>query len=193
MECPENDLEGNVLVDESNALCDEPPLSINDNEIEHISEPTECTNAQSNERKLIPFSGDSGSSFNIDFKTTSFNKEGIKSKKALNISEVLGEVTPLICQYSRMKTSIKLKNVKEDRLKETMNNCKIMFAQLQQKVLKEVGELELKSENWERSFLVNNDMSLPTVNDMEENPYAVGIFRRLKLGNILLKHWNIAF
>ena len=92
-----------------------------------------------------------------------------------------------------MKTSIKLKKVKEDRLKETMNNCKIMFAQLQQKVLKEVGELELKSENWERSFLVNNDMSLPTVNDREEDPYAVGIFRRLKLGNILLKHWNIAF
>ena len=167
-----NDLENfifNVVVDESNALCDEPPLSISDNEIEHISEPTE-SNAQSNERKLIPFSGDSGSSFNIDFKTTSFNKEGIKSKEALNISEVLGEVTPLICQYSRMKTSIKLKKVKEDRLKETMNNCKIMFAQLQQKVLKEVGELELKSENWERSFLVKNDMSLPTVNDREEDP-----------------------
>ena len=68
-----------------------------------------------------------------------------------------------------------------------------MLAQLQQKVLKEVGELELMSENWERSFLVNNDMSLPTVNDRKEDPYAVSIFRRLKLGSILLKHWNIAF
>ena len=50
-----------------------------------------------------------------------------------------------------MKTSIKLKK-KGDRLKGTMNNCNVMLAQLQQKVLKNVGEFELMSENWERSF-----------------------------------------
>ena len=100
---------------------------------------------------------------NIEFKATSFNK-GIKSKEALNISEVLGEATPLICQYSRLKSSIKLKEIKGDRLKETTNNCKSMLAQLQQKVLKEVGELELMTGIWKMSFLVNNDMSLPTVN-----------------------------
>ena len=190
-----NDLENftfNVVVDESNALCEEPPLSIRDNEIEHTSEPTEC-NAQSNERKLIPSCGDSGSSFNIDFKATSFDKDAIKSKVALNISVVLGEVIPLVRQYSCMKTSIKLKEVKGNRLKETMNNCQDMLAKLQQKVLEEVGKLELKSENWERSFLVNNDMSLPTVNDRKEDPYAADIFRRLKIGKILLKHWTIAF
>ena len=49
------------------------------------------------------------------------------------------------------------------------------------------------SENWERSFLVNNDMSLPTVNDRKEDLYAADIFRRLVLGKILLKYWNIAF
>ena len=85
----------NVVVDEPNALCEETPISIGDNEIEHTSEPTEC-NAQNNERKLIPSCNDSGSSFNTDFKVTSFNKEVIKSKEALNFSEVLGEVTPLV-------------------------------------------------------------------------------------------------
>ena len=138
---------------------------------------------------MIPSYSDSGSSFNIDFKVTSFNKEAIKSKEALNISEVLGEVTPLVFQYSRMKTSIKPKKIKGDRLKETMSNCNVMLAQLHQKV----GELELMSENWEWSFLVNNDMSLPTVNDRKEDLYVADIFRRLMLGKILLKYWNIAF
>ena len=79
MECTEdglkeecNDLENftfNVVVDEPNALCEEPPISIGDNEIEHTSESTEC-NAQNNERKLIPSCSDSGSSF----KVTSFNR-----------------------------------------------------------------------------------------------------------------------
>ena len=112
-----NDLENftfNVVVDEPNALCEDPPppppISIGDNEIE----PTEC-NAQNNERKLSPSCTDSGCTFNIDFKVTSFNKEAKKSKKALNISEVLGEVTPRVFQYSRMKTSIKLKKIKGDR------------------------------------------------------------------------------
>ena len=118
------------MVDEPNALCEEAPISIGDDEIEHTSGTTEC-NAQNNERKLIPSHSDSGSSFNIDFKVTSFNKEAIKSKEALNISEVFDEFTPLVFQYSRMKTSIKLKKMNGDRLKETMNNCNVMLAQLQ--------------------------------------------------------------
>ena len=92
-----------------------------------------------------------------------------------------------------MKTSIKLKKIKGDRLKEIMSNYNVMLAQLQQKVIKKVGELELMSGNWERSFLVNNDMSLPTVNDRKEDLYASDIFRRFMLGKILLKYWNIAF
>ena len=92
-----------------------------------------------------------------------------------------------------MKTSIKLKKINGDRLKETMGNYNVMLAQLQQKVIKKVGELELMSGNWERSFLVNNAMSLPIVNDRKEDLYAADIFRRFMLGNILLKYWNIAF
>ena len=61
------------MVDEPNAPCEEPPISIGDNEIEHTSEPTEC-NAPNNERKLILSCSDGGSSFNIDFKVTSFNR-----------------------------------------------------------------------------------------------------------------------
>ena len=74
-----------------------------------------------------------------------------------------------------------------------MNNCIVMLAQLQQKVFKKVGEVELMSENWEWSFLVNNDMSLTTVNDRKEDLYAANIFRRLMLGKILLKYCNIVF
>ena len=86
-----------------------------------------------------------------------------------------------------MKTAIKLNKIKGDRLKETMSNCNIMLAQLQQKLMKKVRELELMSGNWERSFLVNNDMSLPIVNDRKEDLYAADIFRRFMLGKILLK------
>ena len=67
-----------------------------------------------------------------------------------------------------------------------------MLAQLQQKVFKKVGQLELMSGNWGRSFLVNNDISLPTVNDRKGDVYAADIFRRFMLGKILLKYWNIA-
>ena len=73
----------NVVVDEPNALCEEAPISIGDNEIEHTSAPTEC-NAQNNERKLIPSYSDSDSSFNIDFKVTSF-KVGRDDKKFFSL------------------------------------------------------------------------------------------------------------
>ena len=78
-------------------------------------------------------------------------------------------------------------------MKETTSNYNVMLAQLQQKVIQKVGELELMSGNWERSFLVNNDMSLPIVNNRKEHLYAANIFRRFMLGKVLLKYWNIAF
>ena len=159
------------------------------------NEVTDDSNAHHSDQKLCGSNFSRSSSSNITCKTIHLSEEDLSSKEAVSISMVLGEVSLLLINYSHEKTDLK-KNLKKPEgieLKERINNLNNMLAQLQQQILKQVSELELSFRNWERSFLANNSMCAPTVNDMKNDPYAADIFSRVKVGKSLLDIWNIAF
>ena len=62
-----------------------------------------------------------------------------------------------------------------------------------QQVLEKVSTLKVQFKNWERSFLLENYLCAPSVSDVENNIYIADIFRKIQIGNQLLRSWNISF
>ena len=76
---------------------------------------------------------------------------------------------------------------------ETIESLKDTQSKFQQQVLKQVSTLKVQFENWERSFLYENNLSAPSLCDVENNSYIADIFRKIRIGNQLLRSWNISF
>ena len=166
-----------------NIINDEFPIS--DNEDSSNEKPSSALkNAQVKEQNF-----GSGSSSNIDFHTT-FSKEDLRSRDAIAISTVLGEVSSQVVKYSRLKTILKTPG---NTPKDQVNEFQLTLVELQQKVLKQVNQLQLNKEQWEKSFFVDNKYLPPDISDMNNDPYVADIAKRIKVGQALLNHWNIAF
>ena len=76
---------------------------------------------------------------------------------------------------------------------DTIESLKDTRCKFQQQVLKKVSTLKVQFENWERSFLLENNLCAPSVSDVENNIYIADIFRKIHIGNQLLRSWNISF
>ena len=66
-----------------------------------------------------------------------------------------------------------------------------MQSQLQTQVLQKSSSLKQDLNQWERSFMVNNKLSSPSISDYENDTDISNIYRKMKIGDILLKKWNI--
>ena len=64
-------------------------------------------------------------------------------------------------------------------------------SKFQQEVLKKVSTLKVQFENWERSFLLENNLCAPSVSDVENNIYIADISGKIHIGNQLLRSRNI--
>ena len=80
------------------------------------------------------------------------------------------------------KTDIFLQNILID-----------LQSQLQTQVLKKISLLKEELSEWERAFMANNSMSAPSHNDYLGDDYIAGINRKIRVGNQLLKKWDINF
>ena len=87
-------------------------------------------------------------------------------------------------------TNIVWRNLGIKYVRDKNNNIPENSGQIVQKYL---FRREDEFRHWERSFLANNSMCPPTVNDIKNDPYAADIFSRVKVGKSLLDIWNIAF
>ena len=105
------------------------------------------------------------------------------------IAEVLGG-SPLLTKYDHTKSMYKSKSKHDDFLQNLLID---MQAQLKTRVLKEVSSLKEKLDDWERSFMVKNDMCVPSKNDYLSDNYIAGINKKVRIGNQLLKKWSIQF
>ena len=91
--------------------------------------------------------------------------------------------------YDMEKCLFKLGKASSD----TIESLKDTQSKFQQQVLKQVSTLKVQFENWERSFLYENNLSAPSLCDVENNSYIADIFRKIRIGNQLLRSWNISF
>ena len=76
---------------------------------------------------------------------------------------------------------------------DTIESLKDTRSKFQQQVLKKVSTLQMQFENWERSFLLENNLCAPSVSDVENNIYIADILRKIHIGNQLLRSRNISF
>ena len=132
-------------------------------------------------------------------KPNSMNTNNLSSKEASAIHLVLGEISPLLSKYDREKAAFKDFQTKQMGKQSSMisndytSNLLDMQSTLQTQVLKKISTLKTDFENWERSFLIKNDMCAPGNGDIEDNSSIADISRRIKIANQLLKNWGIAF
>ena len=97
--------------------------------------------------------------------------------------------SPLLKNYDMEKGLFKLGKASSDII-ESLKDTQSKF---QQQVLKIVSTLKVQFEKWERSFLSENNLCAPSVSDVENNIYIADIFRKIHIGNQLLKNWSISF
>ena len=76
---------------------------------------------------------------------------------------------------------------------DTLESLKDTQSKFQQQVLKKVSTLKMQFKNWERSFLLENNLCSPSVSGVENNIYIADICRKIHIGNHLLRSWNISF
>ena len=68
-------------------------------------------------------------------------------------------------------------------LSDTIESLKDTPSKFQQHVLNKVSTLKMQFKNWERSFLLENNLCAPSVSDVENNIYIADIFRKIHIGN----------
>ena len=111
------------------------------------------------------------------------------TREGYAIGVVLGQ-SSLLSKYDHTKSEFKLKNNSDAFLKDLLIDLQ---SQLQILVLKKVSSLKQDLKEWERSFMVENDFSVPSQNDYGSNSYITGIKRKIRTGVQLLDKWNIHF
>ena len=111
------------------------------------------------------------------------------TQEASVIYEVLG-CSPLLTKYDNTKRVFKQGKSLDLFLKDLLID---MQSQLQTQVLQKVSSLKQDLNQWERSFIVNNKLSSPSISDYENDTNIANIYRKIKMGDILLKKWDIQF
>ena len=111
------------------------------------------------------------------------------TQEASVIYEVLG-CSSLLTKYDNTKRVFKQGKSLDLFLKDLLIDIQ---SQLQTKVLQKVSSLKQDLNQWERSFMVNNKLSSPSISDYENDTDISNIYRKMKIGDILLKKWNIKF
>ena len=130
---------------------------------------------------------------NDNINESSSSKDNITSNsyctsEANAIFLVLGGSSELI-NYDIEKDLFKLGKASLD----TIESLKDTQSKFQQQVLKKVSTLQVQFENWERSFFLENNLCAPSVSDVKNNIYIAEIFKKIHIGNQLLRSWNISF
>ena len=118
----------------------------------------------------------------------SISSNSYSSSEANAIYLVLGGSTDLK-RYDTEKGLFKLGKASFDTI-ESLKNTQSKF---QVQVLQKVSVLKEQFESWERSFFSNNSLCTPTVNDVENDSCIADIFKKIRLGNQLLRSWGISF
>ena len=110
------------------------------------------------------------------------------SSEAFAIFSVLGG-SPELIKYDIYKTAFKQgksSHYDVESLKDSQTN-------FQQQILQKVLILQEQFKNWEKSFFVNNSLCAPTEKDICCNNEISEILKKIKIGNQLLRRWNISF
>ena len=103
------------------------------------------------------------------------------------IQKVLQKTPVELKRYDELKYNIKHKGEKVKK-----DNVLNLLTPLQVNVSRTVTELEKDIENWERSYIVNNNLCAPTNNDRAGDLSVSSKLNRIKIGKKLLKtQWKI--
>ena len=132
-------------------------------------------------------------SVNIDSNTPCSSKDyssnAVHSSSEANaIFIVLGGSSEL-SKYDKLKNLFKLGKASS----QDINILQEFQAKFQQQVLQKVSLLETEFHTWERSFLANNNFCSPGQPDVVNNPHISSIFKKIRVGNQLLRSWNVSF
>ena len=137
----------------------------------------------------LSISGSGSSIFNEDsIPSTSSKAFSFLTREAKAIYDVLKSSSPLLESYDNYKNLLKQKSnplISDDLLN--------MQAELQTQTLRQISLLKKDFEKWERIFMLENDRCFPRVDDIKNNDEILDIYHRIKVGEQLLKSWNISF
>ena len=66
-----------------------------------------------------------------------------------------------------------------------------ILAPLQTSVLRRIGQYKKEVNCWERIFFSKNNFSAPVMSDRQKDCIHLDKYNRMKVGEKLLKYWNI--
>ena len=115
--------------------------------------------------------------------------ETVHSQEATAISMVLGDTSELK-KYDTTKHLWKQSKSSDYFLYNMLMDLQIV---LQTKVSGKVSALKQELDEWERSFLVNNQLCSPAPSDYQNNSNIANICKKISIGKQLLGKWNIPF
>ena len=138
----------------------------------------------------LSISGSGSSFFNNEDSTPSTSRKAFSflTREARAIYDVLKSTSPLLESFDNYKNL--LKQQYNPLISDDLLN---MQAELQTQTLKQISSLKREYEKWERFFLVENDWRFPRLEDIKNNAEILDIHCRIKVGEQLLKSWNISF
>ena len=124
----------------------------------------------------------------LDFQPVSVYQQrsveiSLNTREARDIYQVLGNFSQALLKFDRKKSAKASPLVTEDDILE----CR---APLETMTLKKVRELKEEYQQWERSFMLENDLAAPTGSELDPMSDKYG---RIKKGEQLLRKWQIFF
>ena len=66
-----------------------------------------------------------------------------------------------------------------------------MQSQLQTQILNAFSSLKYELNQWDKPFMLSNNMTAPSCTDYQNHDYIATIQNKIKTGDILLKKWNM--
>ena len=119
--------------------------------------------------------------------SSSFPSAEFKTKEAKAIYKVLNSSSSLLERYDSAKASAKkLKTYASSHLQD-------MQAQLQILTLNKISVLRNDFNAWEKEYMANHDLRVPTEIVILQNKDILSIYRRILIGRKLMLKWNISF
>ena len=117
----------------------------------------------------------------------SFSSSIYVTQEANTIAMVLGD-SPELRKYDRTKQLYKRSNNSDIFVYNMLSDLQILF---QTKVSGKVSVLMQELDEWERSFLVNNQLCSPAPSDYQHNSNIADICKKISSGKQLLRKWYI--
>ena len=152
---------------------------LSSHEIVNIVSPSNVNNSSTMDCESI----ENGSSVN------SFRNSAYVTQEATAISMVLGDTSELK-KYDTTKHLWKQSKSSDYFLYNMLMDLQIV---LQTKVSGKVSALKQELDEWEISFLVNNQLCSPAPSDYQNNSNIANICKKISIGKQLLGKWNIPF